>query len=207
MHLAERVAVQTERDQLVHRLRALDDQLAELTDQRLELVARLRLTRERLYPPIPWTHGRRPPDLDTAPLPPIVDGAQPLTGRALRAACRAILRQHGATSLRDLHGLLHRYGYLVNARRPVAALSDAMRYEVEQGRARRIARGVYELREGNPRRSPGGSHPGSLAEMLPAWRQHGASPLDPVLDEDPSTWCADGGREGPVTSLATHDPP
>jgi hypothetical protein len=208
MHLAERVLVQTERDQLVHELGVLDDQLAELSAQRLALVARLRRTRELLYPPVPWSHGRRPPDLDTAPLPPIVDGAEPLIGRALRAACRAVLARHGATSLRDLHGLLHRYGYVVSARRPVAALSDAMRYEVEQGRARRIQRGVYELRtDGAQRRRARGDHPRTLAELQPGWRRHGSSPLDPVLDEDPSTWVADGGRDGPITNLATHDPP
>ena len=79
-------------------------------------------------------------------MPPAPEHAQPLSGRALRATCVAILRRHGATSLLELHGLLHRYGYLMASTRPVTALSDAMAYEVEHGRRAACDRGVYEAR-------------------------------------------------------------
>ena len=100
--------------------------------------------REQLYPPVPWAKGRRPPDVDRSPLPPATEGSQAISGRDLRITCLTILRRHGALCLPELHGLLHRYGYLIAATRPVTALSDAMAYEVEHGRARRVERGVYE---------------------------------------------------------------
>ena len=202
LRLAERVAAQTERDHLVHQLRDLDDQLAALSAERRELVNQLSHVRDRLYPPIPWCHGRRPPNIDTAPLPPLIEGAQGLAGRWLRSTCRDILRRHGATSLRELHGLLHRYGYFVSARHPVSALSDAMRYEVRSGRARRVERGVYELRGGGP--PPRGGAP---LEQRPMWRSQDRTPLDPDLDEDPGTWAADGGLDQAITNLLRHGPP
>jgi hypothetical protein len=108
LSLRARVKVQTERDALVAELAELDAELLERSIRRRALIAELADLRDELYPVVDTFWGRRPPDLDVAPLPPIVEGADPLRGRRLRAACVAILRRHGTTSLRELHGLLHR---------------------------------------------------------------------------------------------------
>ncbi len=187
LHLPARVERQIERDALVHRLEVLDARLAELAEERRAIVDELATLRQVLYPPVPWCHGRRPPPLDHAPLPPAPDGAQPLHGRDLRAACLAILRRHGPQALRELHGLLHRYGYLVGARRPVAALSDAMAYEVEQDRAQRLDRGLYGAAGAPPRRGRGRPGP-PLGGQPEPWIDQRPTPLDPDLDEDPTTW-------------------
>ena len=97
LRLAERVSLQTRRDDLVHDLARIDAQLLALSQERQQVMAELHDLREALYPPIPWSHGRRPPDLDAAPLPPAPPDAVALVGRPLRAACRQILRRHGAT--------------------------------------------------------------------------------------------------------------
>jgi hypothetical protein len=187
-----RVDVQVDRDALLHRLETLDQQMAALTDERIAIIDELARLRDVLYPPIPWCHGRRPPDLDTAPLPAAPVGAEPLTGRPLRGACLEILRRHGPLPLRQLHGLLHRYGYVISSRRPVPALSDAMRHEVRAGRARRVRRGVYAIRPAKPDRTS------RRAPDLPPWPDPGIeqapTPLDPVLDEDPHTWSVASSR-------------
>src|SRR5699024_6219871 len=131
-----RIERQTDRDALLHRLGQIDERLLSLSDERRGIVAALADIRDELYPVVPWCHGRRPPDLDAGPLPPVAADATAISGRHLRATCLAILRRHGPTSLRELHGLLHRYGYAVHAAHPVTCLSDAMAYEVEQRRAR-----------------------------------------------------------------------
>ena len=69
-------------------------------------------------------------------------------GRRLRAVALTILRRHGMLTLRDLHGLIHAYGYCVHGSHPAKNLADAMAYEVEQGRADRIERGRYAQRAG-----------------------------------------------------------
>lgn len=126
LNLRARADLQVERDALIHALEVLDERMRELSDDRLAIVHELEQLRDVLYPPVPRCHGRRPPDIDCAPLPPAPEGAPALSGRDLRSACLSILRHHGALTLPELHGLLHRYGYLIAARRPVAALSDAM---------------------------------------------------------------------------------
>ena len=151
--LRARVERQIERDALVHRLQRIDDHLVAVTEERTAIVDALADLREQLYPPVPWAKGRRPPDVDRSPLPPAAEGSQAISGRDLRIACLAILRRHGALRLPDLHALLHRYGYLIAAARPVTALSDAMAYEMENGRARRVERGTYEATGRPPPRS------------------------------------------------------
>jgi hypothetical protein len=184
-----RVDLQVERDALVQRLDRLDDELEELSRERQAIVAALTELREVLYPPIPWAKGRRPPDVDHAPLPPATEGSTALGGRDLRATCLTILRRHGALSLVELHGLLHRYGYVISARRPVTALSDAMAYEVEQRRARRVERGVYEAIDAPPRRR---HRPVALPrEPHAVWISARPAALDPDVDEDPDTWMSE----------------
>jgi hypothetical protein len=78
-------------------------------------------------------------------LPPVPEGAVFLRGRRLRALCLAILARLGPLPLPELHALLHRHGFAVAHDHPVKALADALGHEADGGRARRIARGVYEL--------------------------------------------------------------
>jgi hypothetical protein len=189
MPLLARVERQVERDALVQRLGELDRRMEELSRERVEIVDELADVRDQLYPPIPWCNGRRPPDLDTAPLPPAPEGSESLTGRALRAACLEILRRHGPVPLRQLHGLLHRYGYVIGSRRPVPALSDALRHEVHAGRARRVERGVYEAAEPPVDRTTRRMPP--MAPTPAPWFEARTTPLDPVLDDDPHTWSPD----------------
>ena len=61
----------------------------------------------------------------------------------MRASCVALLGGAGELSLSELHVLLHLSGFRVDSSQAVKALSDAMAYECEQGRAVRVARGVY----------------------------------------------------------------
>ncbi len=185
-----RVERQADRDALLHRLERIDDRLEELSEERRAVVGALAALRDELYPPVPWSKGRRPPDVDTSPLPPATEGSQALTGRDLRATCLAILRRHGPLTLRELHGLLHRYGYVVGARRPVTALSDAMAYEVERRRARRVERGVYKAADPRaPRQRRARRRPPELAsEPHGFWIEHRPSALDPDIDQDPYTW-------------------
>lgn len=198
-----RVERQTDRDALVHRLEQIDRRLETLSDERRAIVDALAELREELYPPVPWAHGRRPPDIDQAPLPPAPAGAQCLGGRDLRVTCLTILRRHGPQKLIELHGLLHRYGYLVGARRPVTALSDAMAYEVERGRARRVERGVYAatgLSQRCRRAAPElPEHPWG------PWPAGQRSLLDPDVDEDPASWSAHP-RRGPPDSVPSEAP-
>lgn len=181
-----RVDLQTQRDELIHRLDELDRQLDELADQRRAIIDELTELREALYPPVAWCHGRRPPNTDCGPLPPAPEGAQAIGGRDLRVTCLTILRRHGPLSLPELHGLLHRYGYLIGTRHVVRTLSDAMAYEVEQHRARRLERGVYEAVDAEPRRTRR-RHPPVPDDAEP-WFPHAPAQLDPDLDEDPPTW-------------------
>jgi hypothetical protein len=189
MPLWARVDRQTERDALLHRLGQIDGALLDLSQERRAIVDELRTVRDELYPTVPWCHGRRPPDMDCSPLAAVLQDAEDTSGRRLRATCLAILRRHGPTSLRELHGLLHRYGYVIQATRPVTALSDAMAYEVERGRARRVDRGVYEATGPEPRRRRDRPSPfPDLPDLPGAWTGVQPSSLDPVLDEDPHTW-------------------
>jgi len=188
-----RVDLQVERDALLHRLERLDDELEELSRERQAIVAALTDLRELLYPPIPWAKGRRPPDVDHAPIPPATEGSTALSGRDLRATCLSILRRHGVLSLVELHGLVHRYGYVIGSRRPVTALSDAMAYEVEQQRARRVERGVYAAVDAPPRRR---HRPVTLPrEPHGVWISARPSAPDPDLDEDPDSWTIAGTDE------------
>ena len=98
---------------------------------------------ELLWPAIPDGWARRPPRPDEAPLPPESADARPLFGRHLRRVCLSLLHQHGELALRDLHLLLILHGYTLTGSAPVKALSDALGYEREQGRAVRVRRGVY----------------------------------------------------------------
>ena len=72
--LRVRAERQADRDALVHRLQRSTADCVELSEERLDLVDELAAVRDELYPPIPWCHGRRPPDLDRGPLPAAPEG-------------------------------------------------------------------------------------------------------------------------------------
>jgi hypothetical protein len=183
----ERIRLHTEREALLAEMAILDGQLESLATRRREIVASLDERRERLWPRVEWCKGRRPPRDGHEPPPPLTDAHQLVSGRRLRSTCLAVLARHGRLTLRELHTLLHLYGYGIASDQPVKRLSDAMTYEVNCGRARRYARGVYETVAGaSPSRRDHGGPLSGLAPPLPAGRS------DPVLDqglaEDPETW-------------------
>jgi hypothetical protein len=77
-----------------------------------------------------------------------VPGAQPLHGRALRRTVLASLRDAGRPlTITEIHRSLHLAGYRLSER-AVKQLGDALRYEEQQDRVRRVARATYEARAG-----------------------------------------------------------
>ena len=184
----------------VVRIRAVDAELQSLLARRRSCLDELESIRRRVDLRYSRRHGRRRPMVDEPPMPPELPDARPLHGVELRAVAVRLLRQHGRHRLRDLHGLLHCYGYAVAGPRPVKDLADAMGYEVRCGRVRRVERGVYEAeplgdevpypRWLGPRPEP--------ADPLP-WSEPVSAPgpplIDPVLAEDPVLWSGGGHRE------------
>jgi hypothetical protein len=164
-----------------HELAAIDAELEVLCARRRSAVGRLDALRSELWPGDATRHRRRRARVDEIPIPPAPAGAVPLGGVELRAACIGILRRHGACALRELHGLLHRHGYFIDGHREVQRLADAMAYEVRQGRAVRIARGVYGAVGDGPR-IPG---PEPLVWTDP---DEDRPQVDPVVLDDPERW-------------------
>ncbi len=176
---AERRRLQVNRDELLARVSELDRRLLDLTRERRQLLTEAEDLRDALWPIVPWQKGRRPPAHSEPPVPPLPVNADYIGGRSLRSATLGILARHGETSLRDLHALLHHYGYGIGSTRPVQALADALAYEVEQHRAVRLSRGVYML-------DPG---------FRPRAGRHGRNmPLiDPTVMRDPDGWAGHPG--------------
>lgn len=126
------------------RIASLDRELDDLCRKRRELVAQRRVLRRQLFVNLA-KRGRRALEDGTEALPPLPHDAVWLHGRRLRIACLQILARRGPCRLVDLHAQLHRMGFAVAAKNAVKALADALAYETELGRARRVARGIYEL--------------------------------------------------------------
>lgn len=135
-------------ERLQGELARADTLLAEVGARRHQLARELAAVRDQLWPRDARRYGRRPGPDGSAQLPPLPATATKLWGRRLRAVCLAILRATGSTTLRELHALLHHRGYDVDSAQPVKALADALGYETDQGRARRLRRGVYEAASG-----------------------------------------------------------
>jgi hypothetical protein len=184
-----RVDLQVRREEILTEVARLDTELVELSTARRELLDELTDLRDRLWPRVEWCHGRRPPRDDQPPMPPLTDETRPLTGRALRSTCLAIIRRHGSVRLDDLHRLLHLYGYAVASPTPVKALADAMGYEVARGRLRRPERAVYEaVPRFRPRAGRHGAEPRGGLGPLPPHHSTVIRPLDPVITDDPESW-------------------
>jgi hypothetical protein len=86
-----------------------------------------------------------------APIPPEVQNALPIRGKALRSVVLAVLARNGRPmSLVEVHREVHLGGYAIASRQPVKRLADALGYETVTGRAVRVKRGVYRLGRLNP---------------------------------------------------------
>jgi hypothetical protein len=93
----------------------------------------------------PYRKTRRPEVAGPSPIPPPVAGAQLLRGRPLRRAVLASLNEAGRPlTLTEIHRSLHLSGYQLRSDHAVKQLGDALRYEEQRGRVRRVARGTYE---------------------------------------------------------------
>jgi hypothetical protein len=199
---ARRNQLMGDRVDALERLDELDVVLQELASERLALLARLDELRDTLWPADPRSRGRRPPAQHERVLAPADENARSLWGRRLRSMCLAVLRRHGSLPLRDLHDLLHRYGYVIAGDDPVKTLADALGYERDSGRARRVARGIYDVdrRPEVGRRGHGVDPlPGLQTPPDAAGSARPATPPDPDLVDDhagrisPSRRRPDGG--------------
>ncbi len=188
-HLAasgDLAAIDTALEEVLTRRRGCLDTLADL---------RVRLNVRYTTHHLRWRHR-----VDEPPVPPAPADAKPLESIDLRSVCLTLLRRHGPQRLRDLHGLLHCYGYYVAGVRPVQRLGDAMAYEERCGRARRVARGTYEAVADAPEPPrPGwwGPSPAPGPQPLP-WSRPETDPGPPLVDprvaDDPELW---SGRAWP----------
>ena len=171
-------------------LATIDAELETLCARRRAVLDRLDTVRAELWPDDERCHRRRRARVDEVPMPPAPPGAQALGGVDLRATCLGILRRQGPCGLRELHGLLHRHGYRIEGPRAVQALADAMAYEVRQGRAHRLARGVYGAVAAAP-------EPIGVEPLLWEDPDEDRPQLDPVVLDDPERW---GGGAWPDPS-------
>jgi hypothetical protein len=164
-----------------HELATIDAELETLCARRRAVLDRLGAVRAELWPDDQRCHRRRRNRVDEVPLPPAPPGAEELGGVDLRATCVGILRRHGPCGLRELHGLLHRHGYRLVETRAVQRLADAMAYEVRQGRAVRIARGVYGAVAAGP---------DLIGSQALPWDDpdEDRPQVDPVVLDDPERW-------------------
>lgn len=183
-----RAAVRIEHAALHDELATIDAELETLSARRRAVLDRLGAVRADRWPRDAQCHRRRRARVDEIPLPPAPSGAEPLGGVDLRATCLGLLRRHGPCGLRELHGLLHRHGYRIDGPRAVQGLADAMAYEVRQGRAVRIERGVYGAVAAGPATRS--------TDPLP-WEDPDVDrpQIDPVVLDDPERW---GGGAWPA---------
>lgn len=137
----------SEEDQLRDEIRAIDQQLLDLTERRQRLLSRVRDVHEEVRPIHQGCRGRRRRRVvNEPPLPPTAAEPVLVFGRELRALCLAFLQQAArALSLRALHAQLHRAGYAIDHHHPAKALADALGHEADAERCTRVRRGVYAL--------------------------------------------------------------
>lgn len=143
VHPYLRARLDNRRHTLVQELGRLDAETAEWLQRRRALLNEAVDLHEQLWPAQPAGWVRRPPKPGARWMPPLPEPARRLSGWNLRTVCQALLRRFGALELPEMHALLHRYGYEIEARHPVKALADALGYEVLGGRAERVRRGLY----------------------------------------------------------------
>ncbi|MDZ7674953.1 MAG: hypothetical protein U5K30_07790 [Acidimicrobiales bacterium] len=187
----------------VDELRSIDAELDTLMARRRAVTERLAALRPRMWPATVGRHRRRPPRLTETPCPPAPVDAEPVSGVELRHLMVAVLQRYGPLPLRELHGLLHRLGYVVDSKRPVQRLGDAAAYEVREGRLGRVARGVYEaLVDDDPAGRVGLEASDPLPWAEPDPEVAGDEPfIDPGVAWDPERWS--GGAWPSATQLGS----
>lgn len=181
-------------------LAGLEQELETLCARRRSVARRLESLRGRVRPAMLHRYRRRR-RVDEVPMPPARVDAVPVGGVELRAAGLALLRRHGPCALPELHGLLHRYGMVIESSRPVQRLADALAYEVRQGRCVRVERGVYAAVSADE--VPGAPEPAlpTPEELLP-WADPNEEPtVDPAIANDPERW----GPEWPLPAVWADD--
>ena len=169
-----RQRIDVERQAIVDGLDALDAESVDWMHRRRALVERALAYHEWLWPPFERDWARRPPRPDQAPLPPIAANARPVWGQHLRTVSLALLRRHGQLALRELHMLLHLYGFEIQTRKPVQALADALGFETDEGRVERVARGVYRARWSGPAPLPEPDLGADPLDWYPTWSRSAA---------------------------------
>lgn len=144
-HRIERLLA--EEDSARARIQQIDQALVDLATERRTLLQRIRDAQDQLRPAIMNSRGRRRRSVShEEPLPPIDGEPTWLSGRELRAICLAFLRRtRVATTLRQLHVLLHRAGYGIASSYPAKTLADALGHETESGRVTRTRRATYQI--------------------------------------------------------------
>src|SRR3954451_4906094 len=132
-------------DDVRARINAIDDELVALSQERRALLDELGSLHEQLRPRWTGTRGRRRRVIShEEPLPPTAEQPTPLSGVELRAICLGFLHKaRGPLTLRQLHVLIHRAGYLIASWHPVRALAAALGHEADVGRLQRVRRGTY----------------------------------------------------------------
>jgi hypothetical protein len=152
----DRAQLKLLRRQLIDEAGSIDRDFQRLARRMAVVRAQLRELRDRLWPAGSgrgFRGVRRPriggPEPVGRPAPP----ARALRGRELRyASLGALVRAGRPLSLPEVHRALHVSGYAVAGATPVKRLADALGYEHDIGRARRVRRGVYEIGELTPAR-------------------------------------------------------
>jgi hypothetical protein len=150
-----------EEDDARARIDEIDAALVDLAAERRRLLERIRDLHHELRPPVTNVRGRRRRAVSHEESLPAIEGEPTwLSGRELRAVCLAFLRRTKvATTLRQLHVLLHRAGYGIASAYPVKTLADALGHETDAGRVARVRRATYQLL--NPDTAP--------THALPDW--------------------------------------
>jgi hypothetical protein len=144
------------RDELITAAIEVDAHQQRLAIRMAGVRSELRALREVLWPAAPgrtFRNVRRPRVGGPAPIPPPARNAIPVRGADLRLAALGVLvRAHAPMTLPEIHRGLHLTGFRISGGGVVKRLGDALGYEHERGRARRIARGTYVIGELSPAR-------------------------------------------------------
>ena len=152
----DRGAMLDRRRELIEAAAAVDARQQSLAVQMSAFRTELRTLREQMWPAQPgraFRNVRRPRIGGPAPIPPPAPNAIPVRGADLRyAALGVLVRARSPLTLPEIHRALHLTGFRIAGARVVKQLGDAMGYEHDQGRVRRIARGTYVIGELSPAR-------------------------------------------------------
>jgi chorismate mutase len=158
-----------EEDTVRKRIQELDRHVLDLSAERRRLLQRIKHIHDELRPRSDGARGRRRRAVThEEPLPPVADDAVHLIGRELRNICVALLKQaRRELTLRELHVVLHRLGYLIAHEHPAKALADALGHETDAGRVIRTKRATYRATTADPPPTPGGTPGGNSVREGP----------------------------------------